>query len=310
MTHRPLFGAGAQTLQHVPLDRLGRPTRITDATYTIVDLTEGTTSSSREVVASTAATLDGVETTLSAAAGRNSADSTLLPAVSDTGIVSGRRLLLSTLSDSGQRELVTVERVGSGVFTRRDVRGVYASGDRLQGVELAATFPASVADDEDLAIRDGNDYQIVWSYSIDGQPYLVPERISVERYSSFSWVGPQEVLRGKPSLARRIDASLLQETLSLATEEVEGELEASQTRPEYYRPTKAGRTATRYLTLALLYDELGNDDDQDKATNYRARFRAQIHQMIDGRPAEARMVSRQDDTSHAPANNMGIFVPA
>ena len=169
-----------------------------------------------------------------------------------------------------------------------------------------------MADDEQAAIEDGADFQIVWSYTIDGSPYLVPERIRVERYSVVPWCGPDYVLQGHPSLAKRIGdgsagAARLADALAISTEEVVGELEAAGVRAEYYRPTTVGKIAVRYLALHYLFMQLGGDEDLRHADTYRERFKAQIHQMIQGRPFDARLVSRQDDTSKPAAGHLAIF---
>lgn len=311
MTHRILLGQGDQTIRYVPIDALGRPTRVSSATYTIVDLTEGTTSANRTVVASTAATVDGVSTTLSAAAGRTASNSRLLTVASTSSIVSGHSYLLATADGDGHRELVTAERVATGaVHALRDIQGIYASSDTLRGIEIAATFPSSVANDEDLAIRDHRDYQVVWSFEIGGRAYLVPERITVERYSVVPWIGSEDVLRGYPALGRRVGAASVHDALAIATEEIEGELEASRINPAYYRPSTVGRIAVRYLALHYLFQQLGGEEDQTLAETYRARFKTQILQMISNSPPEARIVSRQDDTSHGVGDFTNILVPA
>lgn len=312
MTHRVLLGQGDQTIRYVPIDALGRPTRVASATYTIVDLTEGSTSSNRTVVASTAATVDAVSTILTAAAGRTASNSRLLSIDSTSGILSGHSYLLATADGDGHRELVTAERVATGaVHALREVQGIYATSDTLQGIELSATFPAAVADDEDLAIRDRRDYQIVWSFEINSRAYLVPERITVERYSVVPWIGPEDVLRGHPMLKSRLRPGSEHDALAVATEEIEGELEASGINPAYYRPSTVGRIAVRYLALDYLFRQVGGGEaDQTLAETYRARFKTQILQLIANAPPDARIVSRQNDTSHAVGDYTNILVPS
>jgi len=309
MTHRLLYGEGDQTVRLVPIDALGRPTRVATATYTIVDLTETRTSADRVVTASTAATLDAVSTTLSAAAGRQAANPHVLPVSSVSDIVEGRQYLLSTADGGGHRELVTAERVATtDVHSLRPLLGVYESADTLEGIELSATFPASVADDEDLAIRDWNQYQITWSYEIDGRPYLVPQLITVERYSTVPWIQAKAALRGASDLARRLQPTDIQDALVAATEEIEGELEAAGVRPEYYRQTTAGRIAARYLVLHHLYRNAGGDNDREESETFRNRFKNQIHKIINSKVKDAQLVSRHNDTASG-FSVAGILVP-
>ncbi len=307
--HKVIYNRGAQTLTHVPQDRLSRPTLVASATYRILDLTEGDTSAQREVVASTAATVDSFATTLSAAAGSTTANASLLSVYSVAGLAEGEKLLLSTVG-GGLREQVTVLSVRtSSIITQRPIRGSYGIADTLEGIEMSATFPLAVADDEDLAIRDNRDYYIVWSYTIDGEPWEVRESIDVERYSLASWIGPDDLILGHPSLATRGKQGMLHDALALATEEVAGELEASQVRPEYYRPTIAGRVAVRYLALHHIFRQFHGDADRDTSDMYRERYKQQIHQMIEGRPEGARLISRNDETTRPQGNDLDILVP-
>jgi len=310
-THRPLFGAGAHTLTHVPIDRLGRRTLVSSATYSIVDMTESTGSSGRTIVASTAATIDGTATTLSAAAGRGEANAALLTVASSVGFTGGTKYLVSTVADSGDRELFTARRVDSGsMYAERELRGTYASASLVEGVEISGTFPSSVADDEDAALLEGREYQVTWSYTIAGEAYLVPERILVGRYSITPWVGAEDVLMGEPKLSRMISPHIVQEVIAVASEEISGELEASRVDPSYYRPTLAGRTAARYLCLSKLRATLGQESDREDSDMWRQRYKKQILQMIEGRPDGARIVSKVDDTVHGQGGVMDILVPA
>lgn len=307
--NRILFGRGAQPYRIIPTNRLHTPTRVASATYSIVDMTEGQTSADREVVASTAATLDSPNTTISAAAGRDQANASTVTATSASGITEGHSLLL-TATDGSQRELIEVAGIsGTTVTTRHPIRGIYASGSALQGIELSGTFPAAVANDEDLAIDDGREYQITFVYTIDSEVEQVTERIRVERYGITPWITVQDVIRGHASLARTTDPGAMHDALALATEEVAGELEASRIRPEYYRPTLSGKQAVRYLALHYLYLEKHGETDRDMADLYRERFKAQILKMIEGRPEGARIIDRKDDTTKTQGDTLDILVP-
>ena len=196
-THRIYYGRGDQTLTTIP-HRGGQPVRVTAATYEILDTRHGADSADHVVIAAgTFATVDALSTTTTAKAGRGAEDRRALTLTSTAGLVAGHLYILE--GAKGQAELVTIAAVASGTVARTaaEIRGDYATGTALRGVEVSATFPEVEADDDDNL--DGLPFLLTWTFS--GLPPL-RETVFAERGE-------------EAQLATLADLLLLDPTLSL-----------------------------------------------------------------------------------------------
>lgn len=307
-----VYGEGAQSLYFVPIDyRNAKPARVATCSYTIVDTTEGTTSSSREVVASTAATLDTVSTTTSAAAGRSEANASQAPLNDATGFVEGRTYLISSLNDDGLREAFTAKSVNSTsnvVTATRPLGEAYATGALVRGVEFSATFPALVADDEDLALQDGRQYEIRWSYTIDGRDHVIAQPIDIQRTRVIPWASPEDLFRRARDIQSRVKPQDIWDKLQAATEHVIGEIEGSGHHAETFRGTTPATLAVIFDAIYMLLEDTGSERDRDRAANYRDRYKAQIHKVTEQKNAGAHFVTRHDDEKREQGDSLDLFV--
>jgi len=174
--HTIYFEKGAQALVTVP-HRGGAPVRVTAGTFEIVDTRYSVDSDEHVIVsAGTAASIDATSTTLTAKAGRNAADRRALTLTSTAGLVVGAQYLLESVS--GQAELVRIAAVPSGTLARttQELRGDFATGTALRGVQVSATFPAPPAADEDNL--DDGAFMVIWTFA--GLP-PIRESIHLER---------------------------------------------------------------------------------------------------------------------------------
>lgn len=286
MTHRVLFNEGAQAVRHVPLDRHSRPTRVTSAMFSIVDLRDGETGSDR-TIASGSATIGTVDTLLTAAAGPGQADPRRILVTSATGIVQARTYLL--FAADGQRELVVVDRLDAGglvVHGRTELRNDYTTTARLQDVEIAADFTEVEAAQEASLWNGGGPYQAVWEYTIDAQLYLVPETIWMTRTSVVPFVSEAEVLLAWPTLATRARhrASIL-DGIRAATEDFVAELEASSKDPADYRASNISKVAVRAKAIEYVLRWIGSGDaDTAAADRHEEQYKRLVNQLVVGVP--------------------------
>lgn len=294
MTHAVIYGQGAQTLRHVPYDRHGRPTRITSATYAIVDMRHGRDSADRTIVAETAATLGSETEATTADAGRSTAYPTRIAVADTSGFVEGRRYLLE---DDDQRELVEIASIETNTYlhTLRAIRGDYPSGSTIHAIELEGEFPASEVNDEDETVEDGTArYQIAWEYTIDDRVYLVPEMIVVRRYATAPWIGVDDILRGDRSLAKRADPGSIADALAIATDDTEADLEVGGKDPSTYRPSRSGQRLVRARALMYVYGQFHGDDDQTREARYAQEYQRLLGHVLAG-PDRGSTIVRDDD---------------
>lgn len=191
--HCLAFGAGAQTIRAVPM-RDGRAVVVASATFEVVDL-RFPADSDASVLASGAAAVDAVSTTLSAAGGRGSAYPDRLAVASATGIAAGRRYLLR---NGGFSDLVKVEEIdGTLLRLASAVPREYPFGSALVGVELAAEVPDAVTGDE-VYLGSGPLLAVRWTPA-----GLLPfrEQIWLERASASPAATPDALLELDPTLA-------------------------------------------------------------------------------------------------------------
>lgn len=161
---------GDQPLIHVP------PVRVAAATFALEDLAEGETSAGR-VLASGAATVDSLNAAMTADSGRGTTSPRTIFVVA--GGAQARHVYAVEGDDDS--ELVRLEAVAATYVTAAaPLSARYATGSRLRGVELSATFPAAAAAREDLQEED-RVLRIVWTYTIAGRTVRVADQVRVRR---------------------------------------------------------------------------------------------------------------------------------
>lgn len=194
--HRVYYGRGAQTLTTIP-HRRGAPVRVTAGTYEIVDTRHSVDNADHVVVAAgTAATVDAFSATTTTKAGRNAEDRKGLVLNSTATLTPGRCYILE--GTNGEAEIVTIAAVPSGTTARTvaEIRGDYASGAALRGVEVSATFPEVEADDDDHL--DAMPWIIAWTFA-DLPP--LRESIFAERGEESQLATLADLLQLDPTLS-------------------------------------------------------------------------------------------------------------
>ncbi len=297
------YGQGAQTLRFVPTDRAGRPVRVASATYTIVDLDEGTGSLDREI-ASGSATLAAVNTTTSAAAGAGQSNPRAVTLTSAALVTEGRQYLLSTANG---RSLVTVDALTGSVVTAKHTPSVaFPSGSAFQSIELEATFPADEANDSD-AIADGRRYQIVWVYTLQGEQWCTGQIVRLTRYSGEPWITEEDVLGGFPTLADRIRGKFrISDAIAAAQKDVLAEIESAGKEAEYFRTSVQGEVGVRNRAIEYAHRWLNNERDDAVADLYLARWEKFTASLMTGTGGTAINVNKADDMAEPPRID-GLF---
>ena len=142
------------SVSYTPTEATGRPTAANLVIYK--------PGSSTELVASTAATISTVNTTLSATA---AVDATTITLTDASNCVVGTAYLLS--NQSGQHEWVTFSKITAGnVCTLFEpLEFAYVSTDPLVGTGLTYTVSAA------KAATIGENYRVTWDYTIDSVVY-------------------------------------------------------------------------------------------------------------------------------------------
>jgi hypothetical protein len=218
--HEVRHGGGDQDLIHVP------PVRVASATFSIEDLTESDDSDDR-VIASGAATVDTFSQALTAAAGQGQANSRRASLAVTTNLVVGRMYAIE--SDAGALECFQAAGVAAAyVDAAAPFGGSYTTAGRVRGLELTATFPELVADDDDF-VEDDTPFRVGWTYDVAGRSVTVWEQIrivrnmaavrhlaEIEQQLRTTWPGLVKHLSEHPSslrqfiepAARRVDARL------------------------------------------------------------------------------------------------------
>lgn len=173
MMHKIYRDQGDQPLVHAP------PIRVTSATYTIEDITQGEDDADR-VIGSGSATIDDLGVTLSGDSGRGTTAPRRINCVAPSAV----RRRTYVLEEDGESELVVLEQVASSHVTAAGpLSALYTDAASLRGVELRATFPAAAAAREDLQ-EENRPLRVIWTYTIDGRTVRVREQIRVKRVAA------------------------------------------------------------------------------------------------------------------------------
>jgi len=208
-----LYNEGDETIYSIPTDRHGRPRVLASCTYFIEHVARAETAADRFVegteASPTAATVDTVSTTTTAAVGPGS-NARSVTLTSAAGVSENHYYLLE---GGGNSELVLVEDVsGSTVYFRFGVSREFASGATFKGIEVSGTFPAAEADDEDQLDLGGGPYRTTWLATIDGFAERWTTWQRVVRRSSTVRVMDRDVLMRDPGLRAKTGERVRLET--------------------------------------------------------------------------------------------------
>ena len=296
--HRVYYGHGAQPLTTIPHLR-GAPVRVTAGTYEIVDTRYGIDSTEHVVVAAgTAATIDATSTTLTAKAGRGATDHRALTVVSTAGLVVGRQYILE--GSAGQAELVRIAATPSATLARaaQEIRGDFATGATLRGVEVAATFPADPAADDDNL--DADPFVVIWSFA--GLPPM-REMIHVERGEEAQLATLDDLRELDPHLARHggdlIDPAA---ALSRAHKDLRTDLQLAGVSESDLLTGAIGRDAVCYRAAFLCVQHGDDGVSERKAAAYGERYQELRAALVVG-SKKPEVVSLDKDNQNALAVN-------
>lgn len=298
------YGQGDQTVYLVPVDRNGSPRRVTSATYTIVDVGEGEESTDR-TIASGSASLGSIDTTTTAACGQGTANAKVIALTSAVGVSVGRSYLLSA---AGQRHQVLVaDVVGSNVHTHSPIPAAFATGAAFQSIELEATFPSAVANDQER-IQDGDRFQIVWVYEIDDEPWITGQMIAFRRYRGEAWITEADFFQGYPLLADRMRNRIRpSDAIVAATQDLIVEFESSGQDASQFRTNETGLLAIRFRAIAYALRWLNGPDDLALADTYDNRWERLSKSIIQGPGGRNVKLSQTGDEATNPRVD-GFFV--
>ena len=291
MRHYITHDGGGQTLYHLPMDYMAKASRVTSATYTIVDLREPEDGAAREVQTSASATVDSASLTLAAAAGPTQANPRLIQLDAVTGLVEGHSYILEGAT-SGLTEVVVVDRIDATNFyayTRHAIRNVFATSDTFRGVEIQGTFPSAEASDDDKLENGGGPYGIIWSYTIDGRPYSPIDDAYVRRFTVQPMCTESDVLQSYPRLEDRARNQIsLSDAIASASRHARSELENAGIKPENLigSETLAMAATYRSIATALRWLRTDGDGDSDDIDHYENQYRHLIRSLLNGRPSE------------------------
>lgn len=319
MIHRLVYGGGAQTIRHIPRTSTGLAVVVGSATYSIVDLRRSTDASDRTVQASTAATLDSVNTTISAAAGPQTADPRKITVASATGITAGRRYLL-THATTGQSQPVRVQAVtGSVLLLAEPVAAAYASSATFKGLEISGTFPSATANDETLFDNGGGPYLVAWTYSAGGATLTHEEIIFVERSASlcpateadlrerYPEIGPSTV-GGQANVAAFLHAGWL----ALRSDLLSRGIDLGDLKPALVVEAVCAGTASRVARFSSTAAADRIDEWADLADRFEARYRDMLAAMSRGRDRPGTVEISREDATASPGSSVAVrprFLP-
>lgn len=275
MLHRLTYNAGAQTVRTVPLDQDGRPVKVASATYAVVDTRYDADDSGHEL-ATGAATVDAVSTTLAAAAGRSTEDPHLLVVASAVGIAAGRRYLLTY---RGQPELVKILGIdGTTLRLAAQVTLSFPTGASFQGVEISCSVPSTVTEDD--AYLDDHVLAVRWT-PLGLAPWL--ESIYLERAKPTQLISPDEVLSLDPTLEAFLDADMTgDQAVRLAVDDFHVDLLAAGREDGSVLAGPVGKRAVMYLAAWHILKGSTDTSAVSRAERYHARYAELRNNLLQG----------------------------
>jgi hypothetical protein len=186
-----LFGVTGQSLFYDCPE--GRPSSVVSATH-LVDADDDTGTAEFTATGSVE-TNPNTTTDEECGAQSSQTDPNEIPLTATTGIVRGRRYLLTSAAN-GEREFVEIERfiAADAAFARSPLLNLYASGATFQSTRINVTVDATwVADDANLSspARTSPHYRTRLVYVVDGVTYAASIFWDLVRYPfRHSVIGP------------------------------------------------------------------------------------------------------------------------
>jgi len=225
---RVLYGESGQSLRHTP------PERVASATYQIEDLEYDADDPSR-VLASGSATIDSLSLTSNAAAGDGQTNPSRISVASTTGATIGDPAVITAADGSFELFEIAAVSADSYIEARHPLIGLYPSGSTVRGLQLSASVPASVYDEEEyVEMQDG--LRVVWEYTIGGVARKRQQQIRVVYQDE-----PDIELGEVESIIRDMHPDIVDRVVSpgeirgwvqLAKRRLNGEFRANGQRPE------------------------------------------------------------------------------
>lgn len=295
MTHRIRYTGGNQTVYHVARDRYGRARIPASANYAIVRLWKHEDDAEREVVASTAATIDSASTTLNASAGPAQANPRLLPVSSSASFSPGHRYLLSQGELS---ELVEVEGVDTAqVYVKHELRYDYTTGADLDGIEITGTFSSAAAADEEDLEAGGGPYGVIWSYTLAGIPIYALEEAWVVRYTSQPLITTADLLRRWPMVTEICkDRWNPEDAIAAASEDFLSDMEEMGADPHGLRHSPSTMVCVADRALEYIERWANTDDSVEHANLLRQDYERRVRSLLTGqRPVRTADVKQATD---------------
>ena len=290
--HRLIYSAGAQSVRSVPM-RSGLPVSVASADYKLIDLRYSATSDGH-VLASGAATIDSVSTTLAAAGGKSTGDPRALSVASATGIVAGRRYLLSS---GGRTELVRVEAVsGTTLRLAATLPSYFASGSSFLGVEMVASIGADFLADDDYLSRH--------TLAIRWEPFGLPafqEQIFVERVAPTPLVTPEALIELDATLpAFTGDGFTMSTALRLALEDFQVDLAGAGLDDTRIMTGPIGANAVKYRAAYHCLKHAAEDSAVRRAQAYEARYHELLANLLAGKDKDKVTKVNADNAAELP----------
>lgn len=293
MIHRLTYSGGAQVVRtHVLHD--GRPVVPASATYAVVDLRYDADDSGH-TVESGSATVDSVSTTISAAAGRGTANPRQLTVTSATGIVAGRRYLLTTGGRPAVVQVVAVS--GTTLLLSAPLSGYFPSSSTFVGLEIYATVSLTVCATDDY-LDEPNRLAIRWTPS-GYAPFL--EAIHLERLAPAPLVTVDDVLRLDSSLHSYLtDDTSLTDALAQAIEDFGIEMMCAGVDDDEILAGPIGRSAIKHRCAWHVLKGSSDPSAVTRAEKYEARWAHLVAELLQGWDKAKTARLTKDATAEAP----------
>lgn len=264
--HKLNYNEGAQTIFTVASTELGFAVRPTSATFQLVDKRYSDTDGNYTLVAPTAATVDALSTTTTAACGRSTDSPSVITLTSVAGVTAGRRYLLT--NSSGQSETITVVSVQAGaktVLPNSEPQYHYPIGSTFTGLEVSASVPSAVCNED-------NNFDarlfVIWTF-VGASPSRVLERLELVRPQP-SWATLEDMLRLEPNLTTR--NTDLVNALAQAHFDFSLDLRAAGLNPYTHNPGPLGTGAVTYLACYHVLKDRKEDGARERATEHLKRY--------------------------------------
>ena len=301
--HKIIYNGGNQNIYVVPINKSGKATSVSTATYSLIDLRLNEDDGTRIIVSGNA-TIDSTSTTTTQICGMGTVNSQKIFVNSVVGFLKDHFYLIT--QDDGIRELIKIEAIGSNyVIAKNEISRRYPIAATLKGIEVSAQFPSLEASNEESLDNQGGPYAIDWAWDLDNSP--VRDLIFIIRQSDTLLVTEDDIKRLDSSFAATTaNRTQISDCIAQSVMEIKSMMEMQQINPNTFHGSDALKLAVIYRTAWHIIKYKPGPENQERMTLYKEEANRYLENVLVGKVPQSTVITNPVSDSAAAGSSKKV----